>query len=256
MRLAELDTDMQVARGIGDNSAPDMTETAAQTMRDLSAFMAEMPVIETHEQALAAKPYVDRGALCLKDLEAERDTHVRPLNEQVKKINLYYRGPREMLERVLNELQKRVNTFLKAETERREAAAEEARKKAEEAERVARDAEAAEQQGLADAALGELGVDIAQATQDADQAFADYEKASRVAAIAEKDSHVRLGGGFSRAIGLRTKEILIVSDAMKALAAIGVTDKISEAILAGARAYKKLHGRYPAGITVREERGI
>ena len=236
-------TDLQ-----GHNKPPDMTATAVETMRDLSDWMAENPVIQSMENAREAKVFIDRAKLCIKDLEDERDGKVRPLNEQVKEINAYYKGPRSSLETVLSELNARVAAFVLAEERKREAAAREAARIAAEAEARAREAERLEQEALASAASGELGVDVAAHVTDADDAFKEYERANRQAALAERETHVKIGGGFSRSISLRSKETLVVTDPIAALNDLGLTEDISEAIVKTARAYRKLRGKLPTGV--------
>src|SRR5512143_4346164 len=108
-----------------------MTATAGETAKDLSDWMAENPVIETEDQAREAKVYIDREKLCIQDLEAERDGKVRPLNEEVKKINEYYRSPRELVGKVLGELSKRIRDYIQQEEQIRATAAAEAKRKAE-----------------------------------------------------------------------------------------------------------------------------
>lgn len=241
---------------IGGNSPPDFTVTAAETARALSDWMKDHPVIETEEDARLAKYEVDRGRLCLKDVEAERDGKVRPLNEQVKSINEYYRGPRNLLQRVLDELESRLGSFLKAEEEKRIKAAEEAERIAANAERLAREAEETERQRLADAAAGELDIDVQAVVAEADERFAEYEKATRAAELAQRETKVKIGGGFSRAIGLKTETELVVVDHVLALEALGLTEAIEKAIISSARAYKKLKGKYPLGIEALTSRGI
>lgn len=240
----------------GHNNPPDMTATAGETTTDLSGWMAETPVIETEDQAREAKVFLDRGNLCVKDLEDERDGKVRPLNEQVKTINTYYRGPRERLERVIDELTSRMRSFLLGEERKRIAAAQEAARIAEQAEQAARDAENREREVIAEANSGVIGHDIATVTADADQAFAGYKKASHQAALAEREAKVRIGGGFTRSHSLRNKEIIIIDDHVAAITEIGLGNEIvDEAIMRAARAFKKVFGHYPAGIRSGIERG-
>ena len=240
---------------IGGNNPPDQTVTAAETMRDISDWMAEHPVIE-EAHAREAKLFIDRGKLAIQDLEAERDSKVRPLNEQVKEINAYYKAPKVQLETVIRELASRIDSFIRAEEQKRIEAAREAARIAEEAEHRAREAERLEQDAMRSANTGELGVDVASAVVEADDAFRAYQKAERQAAIAEKETKAKIGGGFGRAISLRTKETLLVTDAIDAIHAIGVTESITEAILTSARAYRKLHGKLPAGVISETERKV
>lgn len=234
---------------IGHNNPPSMIETAGETAKAISDWMAECPVIETAESAREAKVFLDRGKLGLKDLDDERDGKVRPLNEQVKEINTRYKAPRLQIEGVLSHLSERLEGYLKEEKRKREEAAREAARIAEEAEANARSAEQAEQDALGRSSSGELGVDIASHVAEADSAFREFEKAERAAAIAEKETKVKIGGGFSRSISLRNKETLSVTDPVVAIQEIGLTADIAEAIIKSARSFRKLRGRLPNGIT-------
>ncbi len=240
----------------GHNNPPDMAATAREVANDLNEWAKENPSIDGEYKAREAKVFIDRAKLCLKDLEDERDAKVRPLNEQVASINEGYRQPRTSLMGILNELQRRLSGFLRAEEARRAAIADQARQAAEEAERLAREAERLEQERLDDARRGELGVDLLGATEQADKAFEDFQKADRQAQIAAKDAKVKIGGGIQRAIGLRQKETLRVQSAFAAIAAIGMTPAIEAAILSAARAYRRLHNKLPPGVEATTEREL
>ena len=241
---------------IGHNRPPDMADIAQETTSAVNEWLKEHPVISNEEEAREAKVFIDRAKLGIKDLEAERDQKVRPLNQQVKEINDHYRPARDALQKILGEIDHRLASFLLEEERKRIEVAEAARRAAEEAERLAREAERLERQSVDDARLGGLDVDIAGATREADQAFAEYEKASRFAARAERETKVKVGGGFSRAVSLKTKEVLILVDANAAIAEMGVTDDIREAILKSARAYRKITEELPDGVAIQTERKI
>tara|TARA_R110000868_G_scaffold399585_1_gene673434 strand:+ start:9754 stop:10530 length:777 start_codon:yes stop_codon:yes gene_type:complete len=256
-----MDDAKQIA-AIGHNNPPEPTaiERAKTVIGEISDWMADHPTIETEEHARAAKPYVDRARAALAAVETERDEVVRPLNEQVKDINAKYKAVHNtdkkkpaLFDKVLNELLKRVQVFMVAEEDKRKAAAEAARKIQEEAERKAREAEAAEAEALANAKVGEV-VDVAAVTEKADEAFAEYQQQSRFAARAEKDAHLKLAGGAGRTVSLRTKETLVLDDMTKALLYIGRTEKIVEAILSEARAYRNQYGELPDGVSAIQER--
>lgn len=232
----------------GHNNPPDMTVTADETTKDLSDWMAEHPAIQTEEEAREAKVFIDRGKLCLKDLDDERDGRVRPLNEQVREINGYYRPHKDSLSTVLDLLGERLSSFLKEEKRKREEAAREAARIAEEAERKAREAERVERDAIGSASSGELGINIAAHVAEADNAFREYEKAVHQAAIAEKETHVKISGGFSRAMSLKKKETLVVENAIAAITAMGATEDIQESIIKSARAYRKIKGELPPGV--------
>lgn len=238
----------------GHNLPPDMAETAISTSGDLSAWMAFHPVIETDEEAREAKVFIDRGALCVKDLEDERKGKTAPLNEQIEVINQHYRAPRDLLKGVVDELKRRFDSFLLLEERKRTIAAEEAARAAEQAEQAAREAERKEREAIDDANVGVVGLDIAAVTADADKAFADYQKAERQAQLAERETHVKIGGGFRRALSLRNKEELVIDNIIEAIADVGTSEIVTEAIIKAARAYRKAHGTLPRGISVRIER--
>lgn len=242
---------------IGHNRPPDMTVTVREIATDLSNWMKDHPVIQGEDEAREAKVLIDRSSLGLKDMNDERDGRVRPLNEQVKEINGYYRGPRELLERVADELKGRIDRYLQEEERKRTEAAEKARQDAERAEQAARDAERFEGEQIAAAEYGTLDVDVGGAIEAADRAFAAYKKAEHQAQIAERDTNVRIGGGFRRALSLKSRTIIIVDDPIAAIKEIGLgNEEITEAITKAARAYKKIMGRYPAGIRVEEEKSV
>lgn len=244
----------------GDNKPPDMVATVQETMKAVSDWLAEHPVIEGFDDAKEAKVMLDRGKLAIKDMEDERTFRVSPLNRQVSDINDYYRAPREQLTRVLQFMNVRLTEYISREEKKRAIEAEKARLKLEEAERIAREAEEKERKAKEEAEQGVLGVDIRDKVVEADKAFSDYEKAQRAAALAEKETHVKVAGGFTRAIGLRTETILEVTDAVKAVRAItkqgGISAAINEAIIKTAKAYKVLTGEYPPGVKAKIERKV
>lgn len=248
---------MIASEQIGGNNPPDMVVLSSEVMTALSDWMAENPVISDEDKAREAKVMIDRGKICLQSIESERDGKVRPLNTQVKTINDYYRPAKEQLERVLSEVGRRVTTFLRLEEQKRIAAAAEAARIAAIAEQAAREAERREQEALEAADSGVLDIDTKAVVVAADDAFRTYEKATHQAALAEKDTKVRLGGGFLRSTSLKDKEIgLIVTQPLTAINAIGITEDIKEAIRKGARAYRKLHGELPPGVEAEIERVI
>lgn len=246
---------------IGANNPPGPINFASETMTALSAWMADHPVILTEEDARSARLFVDRAKAALEEMESERDAKVRPLNDQVSAINLTYKTLHNSdakkpgtFDKILSELKARLTKFLQAEEDKRVAAANEARRVAEKAEQAAREAEAKEAEALQNAQVGEVGIDVAEVTKEADQAFDTFQRASRFAQVAERDTRVKVGGGFGPALGLRKKTTLVLDDPKIAFEAIGPTDKINEAILSSARDYKALRGKLPAGVSEVEER--
>jgi hypothetical protein len=188
-------------------------------------------------------------------LETERRGKVDPLNAHVKSINAEYKKPRELIEKQTEQVSARLTDYAREEERKRAEEAERARLAAEEAERIAREAEAREREVKENAAVGEA-VNVTAAIVEADQAFSDFQKADREAARAAREVPVRLGDGFGRTVSMRTKETLQVDDWQAAINVLGLTEHIREAILTSARAYRKLKGELPAGVTSQTERSI
>lgn len=241
---------------IGHNNPPEVLELAVTVIDDISGCIADIPVVEDEQAAREMKVQIDRAKLCVKDLEAEQEVKSKPLRDHLETIRADYRPKRRMLGDLLDEMLARVEVFVHAERRRREQAAallvaqaHEARRKAEEAERI-------ELEQLDNASKGEVGVDVAQIIAEADDAFEAYEKAERQAVRAEKDTRVKIGGGFSRAIGTRKKETLSIPDVRYATAALnemGLTPDIHEAMLKSARAYRTVQGKLPEGVISKVE---
>ena len=244
--------DQKEMSGIGHNQAPSILEFCAETTADLGKWLEDHPVIQTEDDARAAKLLIDRATSTIADAEAERDKQVRPLNEQVKAINERYKTPRETLRRVADLLKERIAAFIKAEKERREQEAEDKRQLAEAAEARARESERIEREAREDANSGAV-VDVATATLTSDRDFAEYQSASREAARAEKDTHVKIGGGYRKALSLRTKEVLVLHNWQKAIDEMGLSEALIESILKEARAFRKANGHLPEGVIATTE---
>ncbi|MCW2275097.1 hypothetical protein GJ654_10215 [Rhodoblastus acidophilus] len=229
----------------------------------LAKFLQDNPKIESAGIAEKAKLRVDAARVVLKDMETERTTRVRPLNEQVATINTEYKDIREPLTKLLDQLLSRVNVFLDAERERREAEAAEARRKAEEAAEAARQAEALEQEAVAAATDGERA-DVGTATAEADFAFKQAKRAERDASKAERQaSRVNVGGGFSgRSLSQRTNETLTITDWKAALTDIcaardgALPEKIEAALLTAVRDFRKASGKLPSGVSSSKEKSL
>lgn len=239
----------------GNNPPQDAIVLARGCFTELSKFLAETPVVVTEDNAREAAQMVSRGKNMIAGLETERRKQVDPLNDQVKTINATYKKPRDLIQSLTDETAKRLTDYAREEERKRIEAAEAKRREAEEAERRAREAEARESEAKENASLGECA-NVSAAIVDADQAFTDFKKADRDAARAEREVPVRLGDGVGRTVSMRTKETLAVDDWQKAVADVGLTENIREAILTSARAYRKLHGKLPAGVSSKTERSI
>jgi hypothetical protein len=247
---------------IGGNNPPDALSLVKPTIEELGRFLSDHPVVTNDSEAREAKVILDRTVLALKGVEDERKAKVAPLNAELAAINGSYHqwhnanGKPGTWDTLLKELRIRLTAFAQAEEAKRQAAAEAARKAAAEAERKAREAEEREREAAAEAAQGVCDVDFAAATQEADQAFQDFRRADRIAQRAERDTTVRIGGGFGRVSTLRTAEILIITDIHAALDDVGITPDIADAVLKAARAYRKENGELPNGISRETERRI
>lgn len=237
-----------------DVDAPTLIDRARSFYAILSAFLKETPVVQSHAEAKLAANYIEQSRATLGELEDARKARVTPLNDEVKAINDEYRGPREALQALMDEIKRRATAFAQVEEARRAAIAEAARIEREEAEQRARDAEAVEADAKASADVGELGVNVAAAITQADKAFATFQRADRTAARAEREIPVRIAGGMGRAVSMRKHETLILNDACAAINAMGLSEGIKDAILSAARAYRKLHGSLPAGVSAEQER--
>lgn len=234
--------------------APSLIDRARSFYTILSAFLKNTPVIQLHDDAKQAANYVEQARATIGEMEDARKRRVTPLNDEVKAINEEYRTPRETIQSLMDEVKRRLTAFAVAEEAERQRVADAARIEAEEAERIARKAEAVEADAKASADVGEVGVNVASAITQADQAFASFKRADRTATRAERTIPVRLAGGMGRAVSMRKTETLVLDDAVQAITAIGLTEKIRDAILSSARDFRKLHGNLPAGVSAEIER--
>lgn len=249
--------------GNNGNNPPSPIEFAQSVIDELATWMCNHPVIESEDEARIAKLHIDRARAALVDIEVERVKQVTPLNDEVAKINAehkrYHNNDKSkpgLFDKVLMALVARVQSFMLVEEARRKREAEHARLLAEAAEKAAREAEAREKEIHEDASAGLCDLDIQEATIQADQAFEDYQRASRFAKLAEKETKVRVAGGFGRSLSIKDKEILVVRDWKLAIDKIGLTDNIRHAILSGARNYRQHYGEMPPGIEVTYERKV
>ncbi len=250
---------ISIAR-LGHNNPPSQIELTRAAMSDLSGFLGGNPTI-TDQSVSEGALYVERGRKALQDLEDARKKETGPLNEQVKSINEQYRSVRDPMDNVLSELRRRLTDHTAREEAKRIRAAEEARRAAELAEMEARIAEQKERDTKTNASFGEV-TNVAAAVVEADQAFSAFQKLDRAASIAERNTHVKLPSQLGgKALGLRSKETLMLDNAAEAFAAISDADGITEnglyeAILTAARTYRKRYGRLPSGVRAETTRSI
>ncbi|MGH2342600.1 hypothetical protein ACRC7T_14085 [Segnochrobactraceae bacterium EtOH-i3] len=252
---------MNALAPIGHNNPPP-AEVIEPTRAMLAAWLDEHPVVLTQEDANDAGVTIDRAKRTLKDLEADRDAAVRPLNERVREINTEFREAREPIERLVSEVDTAVKAWMRAEQDRRRREAEEARARQAEIERIAAEKLAAEEAARADAAAGVLDAGIADAIIDTDAALAEAARAKREADRAERDATVRVSGGIGRAMGLRTKKTLRITSLGALLKALTIPDETKDAMLAAClkvltpaiKGYRAQHGRLPDGVAEDVER--
>lgn len=257
--MAQVDNSDNPRAVPGNNGPPSIIDDAWSTYRSVSEWMEGAPVITSADVAAEAKLFWDRAKAAAKDLEAERVSRVKPLNDTVDGINADFKKVSKPLGDLTKELQTRMSAFALAEEARKAREAAEARRVAEEAEAAAREAERLEQEAKEDAAAGCV-VDVGAAIGDADAAFAEYQQASRAAALAERDVKGRISGGFGRAFSVRTTETLTIADPVKVVVAImektgRVPEKVTDALLTAARDFRKTFGSLPGGVTVEHSRG-
>lgn len=241
---------------VGHNNPPSIIEHSVNTLNALGIWLSEHPVIANEDEAREGKLLVDRAKDAVHEMETERTGLVSPLNEQVKEINDRYRSPRTNLENTLQVLILRIDAFAEREEERRQKEAEAKRQAALEAERIAREAERAEEEAKELAAAGQLDINIADVTSHADAAYGLYKVAHREAQLAERETKVKIGGGFRRALSRRNQETLEVESWETAISFLGLTDRIRDAILTDARAYRKEFDELPPGITAKYDRSL
>ncbi len=245
------------------NNPPSPIEYAQSVIDELNGWLSEHPVIQSEDEAREAKPLIDRARAALVEIETERNKQVAPLNVQVSMINLEHKKYHNtdktkpgLFDKVLGAVLQRINAFMLIEEAKRRKEAENARLLAEAAEKAAREAEAREKEVHEDASMGVAGLDLGQATEEADRAFGDFQQASRFAALAQKNAKVKIGGGFGRSISIRDREVLIVTDWKRAIDQLGLTDQIKESILTSARNYRREYGCLPEGIEITKERTV
>ncbi len=240
----------------GHNQPPSQIELTERWISELSRFLSEVPVIQSHEDAKRAADLLKRGQIAAKELDDERDGNVRPLNERVKAINAAYKRASLPLDRLLVLLKSRLTDRARAEEARRQADVAAKLQAAQEAEIAALKAAEDERDAIENAALGEVGGAVVQAITDTAVAQEDAARAARAVAIAERDVPERIATGYGRAVAMRTVETLVIDNHISAVISMWPNDKIGDAIRSAARDYRKAHGRLPKGISIILERKI
>lgn len=248
-------TDRSVSRA--DNQ-PSRLDFAREAMEELRTWLKSTPVVTGEAEAKAGAGVKERTLIALNEARSEREGFTKPIREKLNAIFATYELVKDKgtLETAYNELRRRLTKYANDIEANRLAEVERLRVTREEAERLAREAEAAEQEAIDDADQG-VESDVGEAIERADETFSDFQRADRQVKIAERSVPLRFGsvtGG--RSLGMRTKEVLVIDDAEKAIRIMGVTDKIRDAILSSARDYRNEYEELPAGITATHERSL
>ena len=236
---------------IGHNAPPSAIDLAKEEFASIAMFLADITVIQNETDARHANLFKSRASATLKNLDAAMRAESDPPYRRYKAVLEKYKPVTDSLSSLAKQIDSRLAAFMREEQAKRQRIADEARHAQQEAERIAREAERAEREAADNAAVGEI-VDIAAAVVDANAKFAEFERASRIAKVADRDAKVRIGGGFGKVATLRTVETLTVANidaAVLAMQETGLTEKIIDAILTAAREYRKTWGELPKGIT-------
>ncbi len=246
------------------NNPPSPIDYAKEVIGDLSAWMAETPVVQTEEDSRHAKLLLDRAKAAFEDVERDRVAKVKPLNDQVTSINSEYKAahntdPKKpgVLDKVVMVLKQRVQSYLLIEESKRRRIAEEKQAAADAAREAALKAEALEREAKENADAGEVGIEIGKWVTEANEAFTEAMAAQREAARANREAEqTKLAGGFGRSIGVRHVRVLELADWNAAIVSMGLTDNVREAILTSARAFYSATGDWPDGVTETFERKL
>lgn len=257
-------SEMDGSPGPNHNSPPSPIDYAKEVIGELSGWMSGCPVVQTEEDSRQAKLLLDRAKAALEDVERERDGKVRPLNDEVAKINSIYKAAHNIdpkkpgaFDKIVLALKQRVHAYLLVEEAKRRRVADEKRAAADAAREAALEAERLEREAAENAAVGEVGIDIATVTAAADDAFSTAKATEREAARAERDADkVRLAGGFGKSLSIRNVEVLEVEDWRQAIDAVGLTDHIRNAILTAARNFRIEYGELPKGVISSSKRSL
>lgn len=243
--------------GLGGNHPPSAIDAAKSVYAEISAWLLDRVAIQTEQDALDAKLRFDRGKAAIKALDAEREAEAKPLHAAWQAVLAKSKPTASALNALLDDLKKRMTVFALAEERRRQALLDAARIAHDEAEAKAAAADAALRLASEDAHQGDCEADVGAAIEAAEAAKNAMQNTTNDAVAAWRHAKAPvMQGGFANAIGLKDKKTLVINDHVAAIAAIGLTDDIREAILKSARAFVKEHGRLPNGISETTKREL
>jgi len=227
--------------------------SARDSLPLLKAFIADNPVFQNAADLQSGGVWIESARKTLAALEDERKPKVEPLNAALAIINEPYRLIKQEIEGtkqakgLLEILVDRWNKGEKAERQRREAIAEQARLAAEEAARIAQALIDQANDAIAAADVGACE-DVGGAVIDAKTAIRDANLLDRTANRAEKEIHVRIASQLGgRALAPRERSIIVIDDLAAAIEAIGPVENILTAVRQSAKAFKEANGKLPKG---------
>jgi hypothetical protein len=168
-------------------------------------------------------------------------------------INAAYKPFSALLDACNAQLKSRLKIWDDAERTRREAVAAEAQRALEDAQQAMLAAAAQRDEAIDDAQNG-AEADLAGAIVEAQTAEKFAARAGRAAAVALRDVSVRIPTGMGRALSSRRTPVYTITDPIAAVAALGLTEKIEDAIRQCAIAYKDETGVLPPGVTLTYDR--
>lgn len=223
---------------------------------DLARFMSDNPVVDDGDDARDGARLATAAKKCLADLDDARKAETRPLNDQVSDINARFKTGAAPLNVAVKMLVDILADYKAREEGRREAEARRKEAEAWEAEDAAREARDAAREARENQSVGEVGIDAVKAEMEAARLEAEASKANRIAARADRDAGmVRVAAPGERALVLgREVEEIVITDMWALLRAIGPTEKVTAALVGEAKAYRKIHGRLPPGVSSSKER--
>lgn len=244
---------------IGGNAPPDDPfDVISQMYREQraagSAWMTDVPVIETQEQADFAAAFIRQCRDLKKRAEDAFKTERAPLDDAVKACRAKWNTIIDGLPTVLGPVQQRVTAWQIAEDDRIAAERAAARKAAEEAARAAAEEEARAAELARKADAGELagtGVNVLAAADAAAEARLEAERRATELAAAERAKVAAGGqftvGGVKKSMTLRTFKTLEwdteqsprLSTVVSALVKAGLGKRVQDALLDIARAHAR-----------------
>lgn len=247
--------------GSGHNKPPRAAfEKARNALTVAEDLASRISVIRNEDDADRIAAGIRAVQNAWEELNYDREVQVRPLNARVQAINGEYRAPLQAFKTIEDALKSINRVWLLAQDKLREAEAKRLREEAEAKAEIARKAqEEAEREAerAKDGDVTEGPLRPVEAARDAQQATLAARKAE-AAATALENSSVTSGGGDTRAVGLRTREVLTIAttkDMIKVVTNIGIADKdLVEDVIKACRRFKKKRNMWPIGLTVTQEK--